>query len=86
MTNFVQFILAVTSAFSVAVTLGVIMSIVINFKTREKTQVETSNTDKPAPLPLTYATEGNWKKQKDKTKEERAEHNARVLRQYKIKG
>jgi hypothetical protein len=83
--NFVQFVLAVTSAFSIAITLGVIMSIVINFKTKEKTQSETPN-EKPAPLALTYATEGNWKKQKDKTKEERAEHNARVLRQYKIKG
>lgn len=85
MNNFVHFILAVTSAFSVVVTLGVIMSIVINLKTREKTQSEETK-GKPAPLSHTYATEGNWKKQKDKTKEERAEHNARVLRQYKIKG
>jgi len=84
--NFIDFVAYVGSFVSISATLGVIMgSIVISLDEKRKEKQAMKETAQPL-AEYCYAQKTDKQTEQERVLRERAEHNARVLRQYKIKG
>lgn len=84
--NFISLVRDISAVVALSGMGVILMSIVINLQTKERTVEESEKKTLTSKVSeVCYATTGNWEK-KEQEKKERAEHNARVLRQYKIKG